>query len=166
MLNWSVFVYCLSMLPRRSILGLWKLFVHAKNNFIQRQFLPVLFWICTKDACSFRQKEVFPRMRAACNINYHFHYALTISCLMWSLTVINPGITFHYLIEIWISRKYILPMLFCVISSFSIKNIPNDPTLRYFLGNLVLISIVLYMWERISFVFLQGTFLNIFMLFF
>ena len=88
---------CLSMLPRRSILGVWKLFVHAKNNFIQRQFLPVLFWICTKDARSFRQKEVFPRMRAACNINYHFHYALTISCLMWSLTVINPGITFDYL---------------------------------------------------------------------
>ena len=49
--------------------------MHAKNNFIQRQFLPVFFWICTKDACSFRQKEVFPRMRAACNINYqHSHY--------------------------------------------------------------------------------------------
>ena len=94
------------------------LFVHAKNNFIQRLFLPVFFWICTKDACSFRQKEVFPRMRAACNINYHFHYALTISCLMWSLTVINPGITFDYLIEIWILWKYILLMFSCVICSF------------------------------------------------
>ena len=62
------------------------------------------------------KNEVFPRMRAACNINYH--YTLTISCLMWSLTVINPGITFDYLIEIWISQKYILLMLSCVISSF------------------------------------------------
>ena len=106
--------------------------MHAKNNFIQRQFLPVFFSICAKDACSFRRNAVFPTKRAACNINYH--YTLTISCLMWSLTVINPGITFDYLIEIWISRKYILLMLSCVISSFFHQEYSKWSDAHIFLG--------------------------------
>ena len=141
--------YCLSMFPRRSILGVWNL-----NIFLCMPRITLFsgnFCRCSSEFvlkipvhCSFRQKEVFPRMRAACNINYH--YTLTISCLMWSLTVINPGITFDYLIEIWILWKYILLMLSCVICSFF-----HQEYSKYFLVNLVIISIELFMWKRITF---------------